>query len=79
MSRKVEVNLDKLNLLIDNFKQLSTREYEVATLLSKQMSSKQIGESLKISSHTVDCHRRKIISKLKIVDTRCLQFIKFKK
>lgn len=76
MNRKVQVDNDKLNSLIDNFDLLSDREFEVVGLLSKQMSSKQIAEKLCISSHTVDSHRRKIISKLGLADTKCLQLLK---
>lgn len=76
MSRKVKINKEKLNLLVDKFKDLTDREFEVAKLLNEEMSSKQIAAVLSISSHTVDCHRRNIINKLKIKDTRSLTFLK---
>lgn len=75
MSRTVEINWNKLEKLKENFNQLTEREFEIVRLLNKNMTSKEIAETLCISCHTVDSHRRKIISKLKIIDTRCLQFL----
>ena len=76
MNRKIEIDFKKIKVLIDNFNQLSEREFEIVTLLSNQLSSKEIAKQLCISSHTVDSHRRNIIAKLGVVDTRCLQFLK---
>lgn len=43
---------------------LTTREYEVASLLAQGMSMEQIGETLFISPQTVRVHRTKIMHKL---------------
>jgi len=42
---------------------LSKQEVNIVRLLAKGLNSKQIGESLHISRHTVDTHRRKILEK----------------
>ena len=39
------------------------REVEIINLIAKGLSSKDIGEKLSISHHTVDTHRRKILDK----------------
>jgi len=39
------------------------REIEIINLICKGMRSKEIGEKLSISHHTVDTHRRKILEK----------------
>lgn len=48
-------------LLEDN---LSNREQDIIRLLALNNTSKQIGEKLFISSHTVDVHRKNILKKL---------------
>jgi DNA-binding NarL/FixJ family response regulator len=48
---------------IDN-SNLSEREKEVARLVCRGKTSKEIGELLHISKHTVDTHRRNIIAKI---------------
>ncbi|WP_196890296.1 LuxR C-terminal-related transcriptional regulator [Aureivirga sp. CE67] len=58
-------------------KLLSKREQEVFKLLVKGNTSKEMAEELKISSHTVDGHRRKIIEKLDFKNTsEMIQFFK---
>ena len=42
---------------------LSDREKEIIRLLAEGMGSKQIGDKLCISSHTVDTHRRNLLKK----------------
>jgi DNA-binding CsgD family transcriptional regulator len=54
------------NLLTDG---LSNREKDVLRLLALNHTSKEIGEKLFISSHTVDGHRRKIIKKTGLKST----------
>ena len=44
--------------------QLTAREYEIFTLIGRGLMSKEIGETLGISSLTVQTHRRKIAEKL---------------
>ncbi|HZW63444.1 MAG TPA: helix-turn-helix transcriptional regulator [Flavobacteriaceae bacterium] len=50
-------------------KKLSEREKEVADLLSKGLSSKNIGEQLNISFNTVESHRKNLLQKLKAKNT----------
>lgn len=49
---------------------ISRREQDVIRLLALNNTSKQIGEKLFISSHTVDGHRRNILRKLKFKSTQ---------
>ena len=72
------INRELIDNLLNYLEKLTTREYEVATLLSENKTSKEIAEHLCISPHTVDSHRRSILRKLKIKDTSVLSFIKFK-
>ncbi|MCT4603810.1 MAG: LuxR C-terminal-related transcriptional regulator [Marinifilum sp.] len=55
-------------------KRLSKREKEIVDLLCKNFSSKQIADFLFVSRHTVDTHRRNIIKKLELTDTRQIYF-----
>lgn len=48
---------------------ISNRERDVIRLLLRKKSSKEIGEKLGISSHTVDTHRRNILKKLQLSST----------
>lgn len=48
---------------------LTNRENDIIRLLALDHSSKSIAEKLKISSHTVDTHRRKILKKLGLSST----------
>lgn len=48
---------------------LTPRELEVAKCLVKSMSSKEIGNSLFLSPHTVDTYRRRILKKLNLAST----------
>ena len=48
---------------------LTKREIDIIQELALEKSSKEIGERLFISSHTVDQHRRNIINKLKFKST----------
>jgi len=49
--------------------QITKRERDVIRLLATNMTSKEIGEKLFISSHTVDKHRRNILKKLSFKST----------
>ena len=49
--------------------QITKRERDIIRLLATNMTSKEIGEKLFISSHTVDKHRRNILKKLKFRST----------
>lgn len=51
---------------------LSNRELDVLRLLALNKTSKEIGEKLFISPHTVDGHRRKILKKLNFKTTQDL-------
>lgn len=48
---------------------ISHRERDIIRLLIQDLSSKEIGSRLNISSHTVDTHRRNILKKLNISTT----------
>jgi DNA-binding CsgD family transcriptional regulator len=48
---------------------LSNRERDIAMMMAQGKSSKEIGEKLFISSHTVDTHRRNILKKLSLGST----------
>ncbi|SFU27147.1 PAS fold-containing protein [Pustulibacterium marinum] len=48
---------------------LTNREIDVLRLIALRKTSKEIGEKLCISSHTVDSHRRKILKKMKFKST----------
>jgi DNA-binding NarL/FixJ family response regulator len=45
---------------------LTQREKEVVELVTRGKTSKEIGELLHLSKHTVDTHRRKVLEKLNI-------------
>lgn len=48
---------------------LSSQELVVLSFVGRGMSSRQTGENLFISKHTVDTHRRNILKKLKVENT----------
>ena len=48
---------------------LTERELEILTLISLELSGKEIGEKLFISSHTVESHRKNLIKKLNVKNT----------
>ena len=45
------------------------RDFEILKLLAQNKSSKEIGNILFISPHTVDTHRRKLLDKMNVNDT----------
>lgn len=47
----------------------STREKEILKLLAQGLSSNRIGEQLFLSPHTIDTHRRKMLSKARLENT----------
>ena len=51
---------------LDVFNELSDREKDVMRLIVKEMTSTEIAEALFISTHTVDTHRKNILSKLNV-------------
>jgi DNA-binding NarL/FixJ family response regulator len=62
------VSIDELKKTLDRYRaklksNLTIRELEVIRLVAKGFNSKQIGEKLHISRHTVDTHRRTILEK----------------
>jgi DNA-binding NarL/FixJ family response regulator len=64
--------------LADSFQntiKLSTREIEVLRLIKKGLTTKAISESLNLSTHTVDTHRKNICRKLNLTNPNAL--IKF--
>lgn len=62
------IGMDELKNTIDRYKakihsNLSKRENQIIRLVAKGMNSREIGDKLSISPHTVDTHRRKILEK----------------
>jgi DNA-binding NarL/FixJ family response regulator len=51
---------------IQELYKLSTRELEVITLIKEGNSTKEMAEILSLSYHTIETHRKKIYSKIKI-------------
>ncbi len=57
--------------------ELTKRERDIVRLLVTDLTSKEIGDKLFISSHTVDQHRRNILKKLKFKSTgELIQYLK---
>lgn len=50
--------------LPENQSQITDREVEIVKLLSNGYNSKEIGDMLFISEHTVNTHRRNMVRKL---------------
>ena len=69
---KVVVELHSYDYI--NWAVLSNREQEIVELLCNNKTSEQIGQQLFISKHTVDTHRRKILTKLNLKNTTELLF-----
>ena len=61
---KKQTNQINVSPAVYNAVALSTRELEIAKLVAKGLSSKQIGEKLFISPRTADTHRTNIMEKL---------------
>lgn len=49
--------------------QISERELDIIKLLSKGLSSKEVGEDLNIAFHTVESHRKRILKKIGVKNT----------
>ncbi len=87
MVKKLNLNKQYETLFEKNYsdkiahsENISTREKEVIRLLMLNYTSKQIGEKLFISPHTVDGHRRNILKKLKFSTTsELIQHVLFNK
>jgi len=68
------IDIDDLKETIERFiaqtlSQLNRREYKVISLIAKGKSSKEIGDVLHISNHTVDTYRRRILEKTECKNT----------
>lgn len=58
------------NFSFESFEsKLSNREIDVLRLIAQGNTSREIGEKLSISHHTVDSHRRKLLKKLNFKST----------
>lgn len=66
---------DEVQYKIELFQELTDREKEIVAMLASGKNSKQIGQELGISSHTVDTHRRRILQKSDMENT--MQLIVF--
>ena len=65
-----DYDFDKKNL--NPSKEPSQKEYDVFLLLAEGKHTKEIADKLCISPHTVDTHRRNLLSKTNCVDTTAL-------
>ena len=66
-------------LLQQNHNAISEREVEIIHLLSMGYNSKEIGEMLFISEHTVNTHRRNMVRKLDLKNSYQLIVWAYKK
>ena len=62
------IGIDELKATLERYMsktqtKFTQREVEIMNLVTRGMSSKEIGKKLSISYHTVDTHRRKILEK----------------
>lgn len=57
------VSIQKVNDAVEDV-QLTRREIQIMQLIAKEYTTNEIAEELAVSSHTVDTHRKNIISKL---------------
>lgn len=53
----------------DSYETISAREIDIVRLLALGYNSKEIGDMLFISEHTVDTHRRNMVRKLNLRNT----------
>lgn len=61
---KINDDLMKSRDYFTRFSELTKREIEIVSLLSKGMSTKEMAKELNISVHTVETHRKNLIKKL---------------
>ena len=78
IARKVVASFQNKNLALNNHDQLSAREMEILTFLSKGYRYKEIADILFISIETVRTHIRNIYEKLQ-VHSRTEALLKVKK
>ncbi len=57
--------------------ELTDRQREILKLIVKGLTNKEIAEKLKISTHTVDTHRKKLLAKFKIKNSATLVRVAF--
>lgn len=62
LNRQEEQEMDKIPLM-------SSREKDVLLLVAEGLTTAQIAEKLFISSHTVDSHRKNLLTKLGVANT----------
>ena len=60
------------NKTLDQVNLLSAQEKKILGLLAEGKGSKEIGDMLFISSHTIDTHRRNLLKKTHCIDTTAL-------
>lgn len=66
------INSDLSSYSDEELANLSLREKQIVGCLLNGLKSQEIAENLFISKHTVDTHRRKILQKLNVIDTKAL-------
>lgn len=63
---KEDINIKDI---FTKFTELTERETEIISLLSKGMTSKEMAEELYLSIHTVETHRKNLMRKMKLKST----------
>jgi len=63
IAQKINNTYNNCNCVMNSAKELTKREIEVLTLLTKGLLNKEIADKLNISIHTVISHRKNIIEK----------------
>tara|TARA_R110002049_G_scaffold307590_1_gene508509 strand:+ start:2967 stop:3608 length:642 start_codon:yes stop_codon:yes gene_type:complete len=64
LDKKSRDHCEKIKLLMDNYSNLTSREKEVAQLISQGKISKQIADTLYLSPRTIETHRANIMKKM---------------
>lgn len=75
MLRSMEESTPKKNIELDDLKELTRREREIALLIGEGKSNKEIAETLFITEGTVKNHITKILDKLELRDRTQLALI----
>jgi len=58
------IEIEKMSRMVVPEKQLTEREIEIARLVCLELSSEKIAETLHLSLHTVNTHRKNILRKI---------------
>jgi len=85
LTREIDSEIRLKNLLDQNLEvrkeyqaiELTDRQREILKLIVKGFTNKEIAQKLKISRHTVDTHRKKLLAKFKIKNSATLVRVAF--